>query len=136
MMKTHSGGCHCGAVRYQVDVDLAEPVSRCNCSFCTKTGGTGVVVKPSAFQLLSGEDKLTDYGREGVPIRHPFCRLCGIRTFNTGHLPELGGDYVAVHVNTLDHFDISELKLLYWDGRHNNWEAGPRDTPWPVRASA
>ena len=37
MMRTYTGGCHCGQVRYEVTTDLAAVVS-CNCSICTKRG--------------------------------------------------------------------------------------------------
>ena len=39
----HVGGCHCGAVRFEVDLDLTAPVGRCNCTICQKRGATGAV---------------------------------------------------------------------------------------------
>jgi hypothetical protein len=44
--KKHHGSCHCGAVRFEVEVDLVKGVGRCNCSICTKAGATGAIVKP------------------------------------------------------------------------------------------
>ena len=57
---------------------------------------------------------------------------CGVRPFGRGHLKELGGDYMTVNLNALDDIDPADVKVNYWDGRHNNWEAGTRDRPWPV----
>jgi hypothetical protein len=130
--KKHKGGCHCGAVRYEIELDLTAPVNRCNCRFCTMTATANVIVKPSAFTLLSGADSLAEYQRNEGPNRFPFCKVCGIHAFGTGHLPQLGGDFYAANILTLDDVDPSRLTYVYWDGRHNNWASGSRAEPWPV----
>jgi hypothetical protein len=43
MSEKHTGSCHCGAVRFEVDADVKKGASRCNC----------LHVKPAAFRLLS-----------------------------------------------------------------------------------
>jgi hypothetical protein len=48
----------------------------------------------------------------------------------------LGGEYVSVNVLCLDEVDPATLKTIYWDGRHNNWAAGPRETPWAIAPTA
>jgi hypothetical protein len=136
MEAKHTGSCHCGVVRFEVEADLSEGASRCNCSVCTKTAVTGRVVKPSAFALLAGEESLGVYEWGGKISKRYFCRHCGIHCFGRGHLAEIGGDYVSVNLNCIDGLDPSSLDVVYWDGRHNNWQAGPRKTPWPIAASA
>jgi hypothetical protein len=130
--KKVKGGCHCGAVRYEIEIDLTQPINRCNCRFCTMTATANVIVKPQAFTLLDGADSLADYRVGQSPNRFPFCKVCGIHAFGQGHLPQLGGDYYAANVLTLDDVDPSRLTYVYWDGRHNNWRAGTRPEPWPV----
>ena len=68
-------------------------------------------------------------------MRRFFCKRCGVHCFGRGELEFLGGAFVGVSVNCLDALDVEALPLRYWDGRHDNWEAGPRDTPWPVAGS-
>jgi hypothetical protein len=130
---THTGGCHCGALRFRVELDLTKGASRCNCSICTKTAVTGCIVKPAAFTLLSDDDEgLGMYEWGGKISQRFFCKRCGVHCFGRGHLAEVGGDYVSVNLNCLDDVDPNDLETVYWDGRHNNWQAGPRPIPWPI----
>jgi hypothetical protein len=134
-LKKHAGGCHCGAVRFEAELDLDAGASRCNCTVCTKMGNTGVMVAPSAFRLLSGEESLGEY-RIGTSLNaRRFCKRCGVQVFGQGDIPELRGPFVSVNVNCLDDIDPGALKIGYWDGRHNNWQAGMRNEPWPVKAA-
>jgi len=127
----HTGGCHCGAVRFEVEIDPSTG-AMCNCTVCTKIAWVGSIAKPAAFTLLQGEDSLSTYEWGGRISRRKFCKHCGIHCFAYGHLDVLGGDYVSINLNCLDDFDLSKVQLSYWDGRHNNWQGGQRPTPWPI----
>jgi hypothetical protein len=132
---THRGSCHCGAVRFEASLSL-EGVSRCNCSVCLKVGGISGLTQPDAFTLLQGEGSLSEYAWGGKTATRYFCKHCGVHCFARGYLAEVGGDYVALNVNALDDVDPNALAPVHWDGRHDNWHAGPRPAPWPVFADA
>jgi hypothetical protein len=134
--KTQVGSCHCGAVRFEVDVAPDARVSRCNCTICRRTAVTSTVVKPAAFRLLAGKGNLSEYQWGARISKRFFCKTCGIHCFGPGHLPELGGDYVSVNLSCVDGLELDEAKIVYWDGRHDNWQMGPRNTPWPVGSAA
>ena len=131
----HHGTCLCGDVHFEVEVDLAQG-SRCNCTLCTKLGATGSIVAPAAFRLLSAESTLASFTRTPEIGRRFFCARCHIYCFGQGHLDILGGDFVSVNLNCIDGFDVTQASLIHWDGRHDNWSAGPRAAPWPVAANA
>lgn len=134
MTKQH-GSCHCGAVKFEVAVDLAV-VTQCNCSICTKTMWTGAHCKPPAFTLLAGEADVTGYAWGSKVATRYFCKHCGVQVFGKGELAELGGAFVSINVNCLDGVEILALPLRHWDGRHDNWQAGMRETPWPIYRAA
>jgi hypothetical protein len=115
VMRTYTGGCHCGEVRYETTVDLAT-VMACNCSLCTKRGILWAFVQPEHFALRSGEEDLTDYQFNKKVIHHLFCSTCGVESFARGKMPD-GSDVVAINVRCLDGIDIAALEVKPFDGR-------------------
>jgi hypothetical protein len=112
---SYSGGCHCGAVRFEVETDLNAVLS-CNCSICTKRGALWNFVPTGQFKLSSGEDRLTDYQFNRHVIHHLFCAVCGTESFARGTGPD-GSAIVAINVRCLDGIDLAQLTLTPFDGR-------------------
>jgi hypothetical protein len=102
--KTYTGSCHCGNVRFEVDLDLAEGGGKCNCALCRKARNWSVSVKPDAFRLLSDPQATTDYCRNGM-VHWPFCKTCGVRPYGYGDLPQVGGAFFSVQLACLDGID-------------------------------
>ena len=111
----HHGGCHCGAVRFRVEVDLSKPVISCNCSICSRSGTLLSFVPASAFTLEKGEGEVTDYQFNKRRSHHLFCKTCGIRSFARGEGPK--GATVAINTRCLDDVDPSTLSLQHFDGK-------------------
>jgi hypothetical protein len=130
--KKLQGSCHCGAVKFEVEADPARGASRCNCSVCTKLGALASIVKPEAFRLLTPEAELGVYEWGAKISKRYFCKGCGTHCFGRGYLAEVGGDYVSFSYNAIDDFEINDLAVVHWDGRHNNWQAGPGKAPFPI----
>ena len=131
MQKTYHGSCHCGAVKFEADFDLAQGTNKCNCTICTKTRNWNVIVKPEAFRLISGEQSLSDYQFGGKQGHHLFCRTCGVRTFERGYVEQIGGHFVSIKIGSLDDVDPAELAeapVRYSNGRDNAWWESPKET--------
>src|SRR4051812_34521363 len=115
-IKKHAGGCHCGAVRYQVELDLSKPVIGCNCSMCGRAGTLLSFIPESAFTLSSGEGALTNYKFNKMHISHLFCRTCGIKSFARGTGSD-GAGMIAVNVRCLDGVDVESLNVTHYNGK-------------------
>lgn len=125
---TQRGSCRCGAVRYEVDIDLTAGSHQCNCTWCTKTGWWAAFVKPQAFRLLSGGDNLVPFAAAGY-FQRDRCETCGVMSFSTGDMPELGGAFVAINLRCLDGVDLTGMPVRYLDGLHDTW-AVLETRPW------
>ena len=114
-MPIHHGGCHCGAIRYRVDIDLTKPVVQCNCSICGRTGTLLSFVPAEAFTLERGEESLTDYQFGKKSIHHLFCKVCGVRSFARGVGPK--GPMAAINTRCLDDVEATALPVRQFDGK-------------------
>lgn len=117
-LNKHTGGCHCGAVRYEVDIDLTQPLTECNCSICGKSGSRLAFVPAGQFKLLSGEGSQADYLFHKKHIHHLFCRTCGVRSYASGATPD-GGTMYAINVRCLDDIDLEATakNVKMFDGK-------------------
>lgn len=132
MLKTHTGSCHCGEVRFAMDVDLRQETLRCNCSYCRKIRCWAVNVKPVAFRLLGGEAALKLYRFGQQREEHRFCTHCGVQVFSHIDSP-MRGELYSVSVSCLDDVSAAEYAaapVRYVDGLHDRWTTPPAITSY------
>ena len=114
-IKTYTGGCHCGKVRFEATTALAQGMA-CNCSICSKRGSLLTFVKQEQFNLLSGGDAVTDYQFGKKHIHHLFCPVCGVASYARGTAPD-GQMTYAVNIRCLDGVDVDAIKVTHFDGK-------------------
>ena len=112
----YSGGCHCGAVRFEVEAGGHVTVQDCNCSICSKSGYLHLIVPQSKFKLLHGENNLTTYTFDTGEAKHLFCRTCGIKSF---YIPRSNPDGYDINLRCLDE-QPGQVNIEPFDGK--NWE--------------
>lgn len=116
-LTTFTGGCHCGAVRYRVQLERLVAIE-CNCSICQKKGFIHVIVPAARFDLLHGEAALSTYTFNTGTAKHHFCRHCGIHSF---YRPRSHPDGYDINLRCLDDRPIDRFELTTFDGA--DWEA-------------
>ena len=114
-MKTYTGGCHCGEVRFEVTADISS-VTSCNCSLCQKRGALWVFVPPESFALRAGSEDLKDYQFGKKRIHHLFCESCGIGSYSQGLAPN-GEETFAINARCIDDLDVTALPRKPFDGK-------------------
>jgi len=119
-MPSYTGGCHCGAVRFEVTGRI-EDVVVCNCSICARTGYLHWEVDPSSFRLLTPEAPIRNYEFGTMTSKNFFCSYCGISAFRRSRS---NPGEVDVNVRCLEDVDADALTVTHFDGR--SWDQEPR----------
>jgi hypothetical protein len=125
MLKTYRGSCHCGAVRFEADLDLTQSSFRCNCSICRRTRFWPAVARPDGFRVLSGAEALIQYRFNTGNNHHYFCRTCGVRPYGVGNDTPIGV-MIGVNLGCLDDVDdasLAAIPVTCIDGRHDRMQA-------------
>jgi hypothetical protein len=121
-MRWRAGGCHCGAVRFEVLTADAVEAQACNCSICAMTGFVHMIVPENRFRLTMGAERLTTYTFNTHTARHLFCATCGVKGF---YRPRSNPDGWSVNARCLDDSAGLEITIQPFDGK--NWEANAND---------
>lgn len=113
----HTGGCHCGRVRFEITAPAQVTVSDCNCSICSKAGFLHLVVPAECFRLTQGSAELTQYQFNTGTAKHLFCSVCGIKSF---YVPRSHPDGFSVNARCLDEGTVTQMTIVACNGR--DWE--------------
>jgi len=112
----YSGGCHCGAIRFEVETDGKVTCQECNCSICSKTSYLHLIAPKSKFKLLQGTNHLTTYTFDSGEAKHLFCKTCGIKSY---YIPRSNPGGFSINVRCLDN-PPTDVTIEPFDGK--NWE--------------
>ena len=110
------GGCHCGYITFEADVD-PELVRICHCTDCQQLTGSAfrvnVNVPKSKFKLLSGTPKTyIKTAESGNKRAHGFCPECGTPIYSTSPGPD--PDSYGLRVGTIKQRAQLQPKKMGW----------------------
>ena len=131
-MATHTGSCHCGQVRFEVDAEI-DHLRSCDCSVCAKRGALNFRVAKGSLRLLTPWEGLSLYQWGSRTAQDYFCKTCGVLPFRRPSDPtpqELRAGVVpfdgwAVNVRCLDGVDIAALPVNRIYGRRIQLSEAP-----------
>lgn len=114
---THTGGCHCGAVRWEIEAPAVLKTHTCNCSMCNLTHYQHLIVPKHRFRVVKGDNHLNLYTFGSGIAQHYFCKTCGVKSF---YIPRSNPNGVSVHARCIDPATVQAVEDEPFDGQ--NWE--------------
>jgi len=112
-----TGGCHCGAVRFEADLPAVVEAQTCNCSMCEKVGFIHIIVPESRFRLTSGADQITTYTFNTGAAQTTCRKVCRVKGLNRPRPNPAGRPGPASRPGPTEGLD---LRIEAFDGQ--NWE--------------
>jgi hypothetical protein len=119
-----TGSCHCGGVRFTVELPCELRGARCNCSICSMKGVVMVAAPDYALQITAGEDLLTIYRFNTMAAQHHFCSRCGIHVFHRRRADPGQLGINAACLDGMSPYDFSEIPVM--DGANHPLDNGGR----------
>ena len=117
VVRSHTGSCHCGAVKFKFNAPGKIKVLECNCSICSKTGFLHLIVPSSEFSIIRGSGMLATYTFNTGTAKHTFCKICGVKPF---YIPRSHPDSYSINFRCIDESDFTDVEIEKFDGL--NWE--------------
>lgn len=116
-MKTYSGSCHCGAVRFTFRAPEITSAMQCDCSICIRKTAylTPFKVAPEDMEITADDGSLKTYQFGTRTARHHFCGTCGIHTFVE---PRLSPGTWRINLGCVDGLDALHLPAEVFDGKN------------------
>lgn len=130
MTEAYTGGCACGAIRYEVPAEPAV-MNDCRCRQCQRDSGTG---HASHLTFIGAPVKVTGeasfwetIGEGGTRKSRAFCPTCGAPVYLT--FPDMPEVFVA-SAASLDDPGRYKPQIVMWASAGHAWD--PRDPAVPV----
>ncbi len=122
--KIFHGSCHCGQIKFEANLDLAQGSSKCNCTFCRKNSYWSIRTSLEDFKLVEGQDSQKEYVNNPHIGYYVFCNHCGTIPYGISKKTEWTKEGVSIRVQTLDDITVEEMNsmpIVYLNGRDNTW---------------
>ncbi len=125
-MKTATGGCLCGNVKYELERDAVLNAIHCHCLDCQKSTGSGkatIVVIPEDSLTLQGALKYYSVvGTDGATIERGFCDNCGSPIVSAAIGPADWEGIKFIKAGSLDDSSWVSVGMNIWNSTARHWD--------------
>ena len=116
-----TGGCRCGAVRYEVEAETQLPVYACHCHQCQRWSGSVFSLQalvPEAALTVEGPLTVYEKTTEDRTSTQRICATCHTRIYNT-NTRRLG--IAVLRAGTLDETAALDCKAHIYTAYKQDW---------------
>ena len=130
-----TGGCRCGAVRYELALEDLPSVYACHCHICQRASGSAFSVQalvPEESLTVTGPIVIHEITTDDRTSIQRFCGTCRARVYNTNtRRPGIA----VVRAGTLDRSEELVCRAHIYTDFRQRWVPIPDDVPqWPDAA--
>lgn len=123
-MTTRTGGCLCGAIRYELSADPSFQLA-CHCRACQYVSGgsptLAVIVPAAALKITQGEPRTHwSKGESGAEVGRSFCEVCGTPVFSK---PSANSEIAVIKVGGLDDPSDFTVQADIWMKTAQPWHS-------------
>jgi hypothetical protein len=131
--KLFHGSCHCGKIKYQVNIDLTKGSGKCDCTFCRKNSFWSYKAKAKNFQWLQGQETSTKYSSNPTIGDYIFCSTCGTMPFGITVKSEWTEVGATINLSTFDDISTEELNSMPITYIHDRTDWSPITDPEEIK---
>jgi hypothetical protein len=122
MSERFTGGCACGAIRYEIDEDPVVMLD-CQCRQCQRESGTGhashLTFSSKTVKIRGDAKHWNLVGDNGIVKSRAFCPTCGSPVYMT--FPDMP-DYFVVRAGSLDDPGQYRPQMVTWSAAAQPWD--------------
>jgi hypothetical protein len=119
-----TGGCSCGAVRYEMDGEVAF-AGLCHCRQCRRASGSGHIgfmgVLRSSLRVTGPIATHSAPGASGLATVRNFCPACGSQLFGA---PEIAPEFYTLYAGSLDDPARFRPEIAMFVAERAPWDEG------------
>ena len=130
---THTGGCLCGAISYELEQDAVVTAMHCHCLDCQKSTGSGkatIIAIPESSLTVKG--RLQYYsvvGTDGATVNRGFCENCGSPVISAVIGVEGWEAIKLIKAGSLDDSSWVTINASIWKSSARHWDAVRKELP-------
>lgn len=106
--------CHCGAVKLQVESEVPDALTDCNCSICRRYGSLLAYFNPAKVKILAAKEATDEYfyGNKGLAFVR--CKTCGCLSHWRSLDPK--AERMGVNARLFTNVEFAKIRIRHFDG--------------------